>query len=168
VALPPDDVAELWTIRVRNRSGRARRLSLYPYFPVGYMSWMNQAGRYRADLGGIVCASVTPYQKVDDWFRQRDFLERTVLLHQREPAAWEANQAGFEGEGGLNAPDSIVGRARLAGGDALYETPTAVLQYPLALEPDAEECFRFVFAPAHDDAGIAALRERYLGAQGFA
>src|SRR5690606_35061507 len=77
VALPPDDVAELWTIRVRNRSGRARRLSLYPYFPVGYMSWMNQAGRYRADLGGIVCTSVTPYQKVEDWFRQRDFPGRT-------------------------------------------------------------------------------------------
>ena len=167
VSLPPDDVAELWTIRVRNRSGRARRLSLYPYFPVGYMSWMNQSGGYRADLGGIVCNSVTPYQKVDDWFRQRDFLDRTVLLHERQPAAWEANQAAFEGEGGLNAPDSITGRSRLAGGDALYETPTAVLQYPLALEPDAGECFRFVFAPARDDAGIAALRERYLGAGGF-
>lgn len=167
VALPPDDVAELWTIRVRNRSGRARRLSLYPYFPVGYMSWMNQAGRYRADLGGIVCTSVTPYQKVEDWFRQRDFLDRTVLLHDRAPAAWEANQAAFEGEGGLAAPDAIVSRARLACGDALYETPTAVLQYPLELLPGAEESFRFVFAPARDDAGIKALRARHLGAGGF-
>jgi len=168
VSLPADDVAELWTIRVRNRSGRARRLSLYPYFPVGYMSWMNQSGGYRPDLGAIVCSSVTPYQKVDDWFRQRDFLDRTVLLHDREPAAWEANQAAFEGEGGLAAPDAISGRERLAGGDALYETPTAVLQYPLALAPGAEESFRFVFAPARDDAGVAALRERYLAGNGFA
>src|SRR5690606_21727294 len=158
VALPPDDVAELWTIRVPNRSGRARRLSLYPYFPDGYMSWMNQAGSYRADLGGIVCTSVTPYQKVEDWFRQRDFLDRTVLLHDRAPAAWEANQAAFEGEGGLAAPDAIVSRARLACGDALYETPTAVLQYPLELLPGAEESFRFVFAPARDDAGVEAPR----------
>lgn len=168
VSLPVDDVAELWTIRVRNRSGRARRLSLYPYFPVGYMSWMNQSGRYRADLGGIVCSSVTPYQKVGEWLRQREFLDRTVLLHDREPAAWEANQTAFEGEGGLAAPDAITGRERLAGGDALYETPTAVLQYPLALAPGAEESFRFVFAPARDDAGIAALRERYLARDGFA
>ncbi len=167
VTLPAEDVAELWTITVRNLSGRARRLSLYPYFPVGYMSWMNQCGGYRPDLGGIVCGSVTPYQKVDDWFRQRDFLDRTVLLHDRAPAAWEANQAGFEGEGGLSAPDAITGRERLAGGDALYETPTAVLQYPLELAPGAQDSFHFVFAPAHDDAGVAALRARYLGPGGF-
>ena len=167
VVLPPDDVAELWTLRVRNVSGRARRLSLYPYFPVGYMSWMNQSGRYRADLGGIVCDSVTPYQKVEDWFRQRDFKDRTVLLHERTPDAWEANQAAFEGEGGLHAPASILDHARLAGGDALYETPVAALQYRVALDATAEDSFRFVFAPARDDAEIIALRERHLSRQGF-
>ena len=167
VVLPPDDVAELWTLRVRNVSGRARRLSLYPYFPVGYMSWMNQSGRYRADLGGIVCDSVTPYQKVEDWFRQRDFKDRTVLLHERTPDAWEANQAAFEGEGGLHAPASILDHERLAGGDALYETPVAALQYRVALDATAEESFRFVFAPARDDAEIIALRERHLSRQGF-
>ena len=46
---------------------------------------MNQSGRYRADLGGIVCDSVTPYQKVADHFRQREFKDRTVLLHERRP-----------------------------------------------------------------------------------
>ncbi|PPT45165.1 hypothetical protein XarCFBP6762_21455, partial [Xanthomonas arboricola] len=50
-----------------------RRLSLYPYFPIGYMSWMHQGGAYEPALGGIVCRSVAPYQKVDDYFRQRDF-----------------------------------------------------------------------------------------------
>src|SRR5512137_2661416 len=44
------DVVELWSLVVRNTSSRSRRLSLYPYFPVGYMSWMNQSGRYRPDL----------------------------------------------------------------------------------------------------------------------
>ena len=67
------------------------------------MSWMNQSGRYRDDLGGIVCDSIAPYQKVEDYFRQRDFKDRTVLLHERTPDAWEANQAQFEGEGGLHA-----------------------------------------------------------------
>ena len=33
---------------------------------------------------------------------------------------------------------------------------------------DGEEIFRFVFAPARDDAEIAALRARYLSADGFA
>ncbi|WP_202845274.1 GH36-type glycosyl hydrolase domain-containing protein [Luteimonas saliphila] len=168
VSLPADEVAELWTLRVRNVSGRVRRVSVYPYFPVGYMSWMNQSGRYRADLGGIVCDSVAPYQKVADYFRQRDFKDRTVLLHERAPDAWEANQTAFEGEGGLQAPSSITQREQLACGDALYETPTAALQYRLALVPDAVEEFRFLFAPARDEAEIAALRERYLSAGGFA
>ena len=167
VALPAEDVAELWTLRVRNLSGRARRLALYPYFPVGYMSWMNQSGRYRSDLGGIVCDSATPYQKVEDWFRQRDFMDRTVLLHDRRPDAWEANQAAFEGEGGLHAPAAVVARDLLSCGDALYETPVAALQYRVGLEPGGEQVFRFVFAPARDDAGIRALRQRYLSPQGF-
>ncbi|MDH5832074.1 NdvB protein [Luteimonas sp. M1R5S18] len=168
VQLPADEPAELWTVEVRNRSGRERKLSLYPYFPVGYMSWMNQSGVYRPDLGAIVCSSVTPYQKVEDWFRQREFLDRTVLLHGRAPDAWEANQAAFEGEGGLHAPDAIALSERLAGRDALYETPTAALQYRLALDDGASDTLRFVFAPARDDAHVAALRERHLSQAGFA
>lgn len=168
VSLPPEEVAELWTLRVRNRSGRARRIALYPYFPVGYMSWMNQSGHHDAALGGIVCASVAPYQKIADWFRQRDFKDCTVLLHERAPDAWEANQAAFEGEGGLHAPDAIVGAASLAGGDALYETPAAVLQYRVALEDGAAEEYRFLFAPVRDRAEAMALRARHLSVRGFA
>ena len=168
VVLPVDDVAELWTVRVRNRSGRRRRLSLYPYFPVGYMSWMNQSGRYRDDLGGIVCDSIAPYQKVEDYFRQRDFKDRTVLLHERTPDAWEANQAQFEGEGGLHAPHGIVGGERLGSGDAAYEMPTTVLQYRVALDDDEVQEYRFLFAPARDDDEIRQLRARHLSPGGFA
>ena len=168
VRLAAEDVAELWLLRVRNVSGRARRISLYPYFPVGYMSWMNQSGRYRADLGGVVCDSVTPYQKVADYFRQREFKDRTVLLHERTPDAWEAIQAAFEGEGGLHAPQAVVGQARLGCGEALYETPVAALQYRVELPVDGVEEYRFVFAPARDDAEIAALRATHLSAGGFA
>ena len=167
VALPLEDVAELWTLRVRNGSERRRRISLYPYFPVGYMSWMNQSGAYDAALGGIVCRSVTPYQKVADWFRQRDFKDCTVLLHERQPDAWEANQAAFEGAGGLHAPDAVVRRARLACGDALYETPVAALQYVLALAPGEAQELRFLFGPARDAEEIAGLRARHLSAAGF-
>lgn len=167
VQLPIDDVAELWLLRVRNRSGRPRRISLYPYFPVGYRSWMNQSGSHRADLGGIVCDSVTPYQKVEDYFRNRDFRDRTVLLYERTPHAWEANQSAFEGEGGLNAPSSIVDHESLGNGDARYEMPTAALQYRLQLAADETQVFRFLFAPARDDDEIRALRTRHLSECGF-
>jgi cellobionic acid phosphorylase len=167
VALPVDDVAELWTLEVRNPGDRPRRLSLYPYFPVGYMSWMHQGARYRKDLGGIVCDSVTPYQKVDDWFRIRDYKDRTVLLHEQVPTAWECLQSAFEGEGGLHAPAAIVDGESLACGEALYELPAAVLQYRLALAPGQSRRFRFLFAPARDDGEIAGLRRRHLSEAGF-
>ncbi|WP_369915055.1 GH36-type glycosyl hydrolase domain-containing protein [Xanthomonas sp. NCPPB 3005] len=165
--LPVDDTVELWQCQVRNLDGRARRIALYAYFPVGYMSWMHQSGEYRADLGGIVCRSVTPYQKVEDYFRNRDFKDCTFLLHEQAPDAWDARQLAFEGEGGLHAPSAVL-QPRLGGSDARYETPTAALQYCLTLQPQQEQTLRFLFGPARDDAEIAALRQRYLSAAGFA
>ena len=93
LGLPTDEVVELWSLRVSNLSGRPRRISVYPYFPIGYMSWMNQSAEYRADLGGIVASSVTPYQKVADYFKNQAFKDKTFFLCEQPPDAWEANQA---------------------------------------------------------------------------
>ncbi|QGZ40081.1 cellobionic acid phosphorylase [Pseudoduganella flava] len=166
LTLPVDDVAELWTLKVTNLGSRPRKLSIYPYFTIGYMSWMNQSAEYRADLRGIVASSVTPYQKVADYFKQKDFKDKTFFLCERAPDAWEAAQEVFEGEGGLHAPSALEGES-LAGGDARYETPVAAVQYRVALGASASEEYRFLFGPAFDDAEIVALRERYLGAAQF-
>ena len=167
VSLAPDDVAELWQVRVTNTSGRPRKFSLYPYFPVGYMSWMNQGGCYRPDLGGIVCSAITPYQKLEDYFKNKQNKDKTFFLADREPDAWETRQEAFEGEGGLHAPSAIL-QERLEGGEALYETPTAVLQYRIVLEAAESREFRFVFGAALDDNEIRTLRARYLDAEAFA
>ena len=166
MTLPVDDVVELWSLRVTNLSGRVRKVSVYPYFPIGYMSWMNQSAECRPDLGGIVASSVTPYQKVADYFKNKDFKDKTYFLCERTPDAWEACQETFEGEGGLHNPDGAR-REVLTSGDARYETPAATVQYRLALDDGAAEEFRFAFGPALDDAEIAAVRSRYLSAQGF-
>jgi len=167
LSIPTDDVVELWSLRVTDLSGRARRLSVYPYFPIGYMSWMNQSGEYRPDLGGVVASSVAPYQKVADYFKQKDFKDKTYFLCEEAPHAWEVQQQAFEGEGGLHRPSAIDAEL-LANGDARYETPAAVVQYRLALDAGGAHDFRFIFGPAFDDAEIAAMRARYLHAGGFA
>src|SRR5690606_28279629 len=107
VSLPTDDALELWSLRVTNRSGRERKLSVYPYFPIGYMSWMNQSAEYRADLGGIVATCVTPYQKVADYFKNKNYKDKTFFLHEQAPSAWEVKQEDFEGEGGLHNPSGV-------------------------------------------------------------
>lgn len=166
LGLPTDDVVELWEVRVTNLSGRARRISLVPYFPIGYMSWMNQSAEWRADLGGIVASSVTPYQKVAEHFKNLHLKDKTYFLCERAPDAWEANQAAFEGEGGLHNPGALQA-GLLAGGDARYETPAACVQYRLALAPGESQTLRFLFGPALDDAEIASVRDTYLGEAAF-
>ncbi|MCU6497082.1 NdvB protein [Rugamonas sp. A1-17] len=166
LSLPVDDVVELWSLRVTNLSGRPRRLSVYPYFPIGYMSWMNQSGEYRADLGGVVASCVTPYQKVGDYFKQKDFKDKTYFLCEEAPQAWEVQQAAFEGEGGLHHPSAIQAD-QLSNGDARYETPAAVVQYRLALATSASHGYRFIFGPAFDDAEIRTMRAKYLSAAAF-
>jgi cellobionic acid phosphorylase len=167
VAVPVDVVVELWSLAVTNTGGTARRLSVWPCFSVGYMSWMNQSACYRSDLGGVVAHSVTPYQKLEDYPKIRDYKDCTFLLHDTEPLAFEASRDAFEGEGGLADPDAL--RAdQLANGDALYETPVAALQYRVTLAPGEAREFRFLFGPARDDDEIATLRARYLVPGAFA
>jgi cellobionic acid phosphorylase len=167
LTLPPDDVVELWSVRVTNRSERSRRLGFYPYFPIGYMSWMNQSARYREDLMSIVASCVTPYQKVGDYFKNRGFKDRTFFMADQAPISWETRREAFEGEGGLHAPSALE-PPELSRSDALYETPAAVLQYRLELAPASEFNFRFLFGPAFDEAEIAALRKSYLKDPTFA
>lgn len=161
VSLPVDDVVELWSLSLTNISARTRNISVYPYFTVGYMSWMNQSAEYRADLGGIVATCVTPYQKVADYFKNKNLKDKTFFLAETPPASWEARQENFEGEGGLHNPSALQ-LNELAKGDARYETPAAVLQYRLQLPAVGSRDFRFVFGPAFDDAEIKNIRAKYL------
>lgn len=166
LSLPVDEVVELWEVRITNLSGKNRNISLYPYFPVGYMSWMNQSAEYRADLCGIVANCVTPYQKVADYFKNKNFKDKTFFLHSDKPDAWEAKQERFEGEGGLHNPDGLQ-LELLSCGDARYETPAAILQYRLNLSANATKDYQFIFGPAFDDAEIARLKSTYLNPEAF-
>jgi cellobionic acid phosphorylase len=161
LSLPKDDVMELWRVKVTNLSKNKRKLSIYPYYTVGYMSWMNQSGEYKADLQGIVCSCVTPYQKYQDYDKIKDFNDQTYLLADHEPSAWEVNQEAFEGEGGITNPSSVQ-KEQLSKGDSRYETPVAVLQYRLDMEPGEEKEYRFIFGPAKDEEHIGRIRKQYF------
>ncbi|MEK4045022.1 NdvB protein [Paenibacillus sp. FSL H8-0048] len=159
LSLPKDDPMELWRVKVTNLSDAPRKISIYPYFTIGYMSWMNQSGEYKEALQGIVATAVTPYQKYQDYAKIKHLKDKTFLLADHAPASWEVNQEAFEGEGGIGSP-SAVKNERLAQGEARYETPVAALQYSLDLAAGEEREYRFIFGPAHDEQEIAEIRHR--------
>ncbi|KAF2002607.1 glycoside hydrolase family 94 protein [Amniculicola lignicola CBS 123094] len=165
--IPTHDVAELWTIKVTNISGKPRKISVYPYFPIGYKSWMNQEAEWDQQLGGIIASSITPYQKADDYPKVKTLKDKTYFICETPPVSWEAQQLAFEGEGGLHAPSSIQA-TELGKSDARYETPTAAVQYRESLKVDESKEFRFLFGPALDAAEIQGMREKYLSKAGFA
>lgn len=173
LSLSPDEPIEMWKVAVKNNSNRQRKISIYPSFTIGYMSWMNQAGQYEADLQGIVCTSITPYQKYKDYDKIKKFKDMTFLLADRAPLSWEANWEVFEGEGGITNPSALANET-LSNSDARYETPAAVMQYSLPLEAGAEQQLRFLFGPANNKQEIAAIRNKYFvqtdaaGKDGFA
>ncbi|MDZ7923664.1 MAG: NdvB protein [Marinagarivorans sp.] len=166
VSLPVDDVVELWSLSVKNLGTKTRNLSIYPFFTIGYMSWMNQGAMYRPDLGGIVASCVTPYQKVNDYPMIKTLKDKTFFLHDTPPHGWEVARERFEGEGGLHNPDALQTES-LSNGDALYETPAAVLQYRESLASNESKNYRFIFGPAHNDTEIQYLRDKYLSANAF-
>ncbi|OIW27118.1 glycoside hydrolase family 94 protein [Coniochaeta ligniaria NRRL 30616] len=167
VGVPTSDVVELWTVRVANVSGRPRRISVYPYFPIGYLSWMNQSAVFRQDLGGVVASSITPYQKASDYFKNKSLKDKTYFLCEKKPDAWEARQDAFEGEGGLHSPSSMQA-AKMGNSDAIYETPTAAVQYRVEFGDSEHRDYRFLFGPAVDDEEIWGVRSKYLSEEGFA
>ena len=167
VSLPERDVVELWALTVHNRGARPRLLSVYPYFSIGYMSWMNQSATYDADLQGVVARSVTPYQKLEDYPAVKALKDMTFLAADRPADGWECSLREFEGEGGLHNPDALHGEL-LGGNSAAYETPAAVLQFRHELAPGTSETTRLLFGPAQHAGEIAALRDRYLKPDGFA
>jgi len=166
LTLSKDEVLELWRVKIQNHSRSRKKISFYPYFTVGYMSWMNQSGEYHPELQSIVCSSVTPYQKYPDYFKNRDFKDKTFLMAEQEPLSWEANQEAFEGEGGIGSPTAVHDDL-LSQGDAKYETPVCVMQYRIELEPGEEKEYRFLFGAAQSEQEIASVRQRYFLQDGF-
>ncbi len=158
LSLPKEEAMELWRVKVTNLSQTKRNISIYPYFTIGYMSWMNQSGEYKPELQGIVASAITPYQKYQDYAKIKLLKDKTFLLADQEPSAWEVNQEAFEGEGGITSPSAIQNEV-LSKGESRYESPVAVLQYRLELEPGEEQAYRFVFGPAKDEAEIAQIRQ---------
>ncbi len=163
--LTEEDILEKWSCTVKNMSATKRKLSIYPYFPVGYMSWMNQSGVYHKHLNGIVCSCVTPYQKYKEYDKIKTLKDKTFFLADREPTSWEVNQMQFEGNGGLRNPEGIL-KTELGKQNAHYETPAAIFQYRIALEPNEEENYRFLFGPALNETEVSAIKARYFDAQG--
>lgn len=164
LSLPENEALEQWSFKIKNTSNKKQQLSIYPYFPVGYMSWMNQSAEFNEAINAIICSCITPYQKYNEYDTIKTFNDKTFLIANTKPTAWEANQHIFEGEGGLSSPSGIQ-QEKLSKTDARYETPTCVMQYQVSLAPEEEKEYLFLFGAAKTEKEIVEIRNRYFEAK---
>ena len=161
LTLPVDDTLELWTLEVTNNGDEPQDVDIVPHFSIGYMSWMNQSAGFVPPLNAIVANKVTPYQKIEDYHKQRDFSDITFLASDGHVESWCASLRKFEGEGGLHNPDALHSKT-LGDHEARYETPVAVLKHKVALCSGQKHVFKYLFGAAKSRDDIHRLKARYL------
>ncbi|BCE01535.1 GH36-type glycosyl hydrolase domain-containing protein [Marinicellulosiphila megalodicopiae] len=160
LTLVNDEVAEVYQVSVKNLSNKPRKISLIPYFPVGYSSWMNMGGDFDKELNAVVCTCISPYQKVEDHFKQKHFKDITYLTADRTPNSYEVALQKFEGDGGLHNPSALQDKQNLTNGNALYEMPACIMQFELELASNQQEDTTLLFGPAFDKAEIKNLKAK--------
>jgi len=161
LTLAESDPIERWGMRIENKSGRSRCIDVVPYFPIGYLSWMNQSASFSESVNGIVAHHVPPYQKTEDWPAIKRLKTRTVLLADTDVTSWTSRHQSFEGEGGLHNPDALTASC-LPGHSAQYERPAAVLQHKTDLPVAKEIALQWLFGPVDDEVHAAGLAKKYF------
>jgi cellobionic acid phosphorylase len=164
LSLDQDKPLEVWDFSITNSSDRARNVDVYPYFPIGYMSWMNQSADYDDDINGIVASSVTPYQKVEEYYKNQQLKDLTFFLSKKKPTTWTCEQADFEGHGGLHCPDGVVNE-RLNNNKASYQIPAACMQFSLSLLPNELNSQQFLFGAANHRDDIDEIHGQYFSTE---
>lgn len=158
--LSDSDALEKWHLQVENTGDVERELSIYPYFPFGYMSWMNQGAVYDEELHAIIGSCITPYQKAAELEKIKALKDLTFFASDRKPDSWTCVHNDFEGHSGLQAPEGIS-QSLLSENNAVYEVPTACMQFNISLIPGDTQQFNWLFGPAQNKAEIALLLKQF-------
>ncbi|TQV71133.1 NdvB protein [Aliikangiella marina] len=159
--LAKEDVVELWSLKIINQTNKVKKINVYPYFSIGYMSWMNQSASFSSELNGIIASSIAPYQKTEDYYKQKDFKDLTFLLSNKKIDSYCAQLAAFEGTNGLHNPEALK-QEILNNDSANYQTPAAILHHHIEINPKKETQLNYLFGPAKDIEDVKQFKRFYF------
>ncbi|MCB1243342.1 MAG: cyclic beta 1-2 glucan synthetase [Akkermansiaceae bacterium] len=157
-----DSPVKFVVVRVRNHSGRARRLSV-----TGYWEWV--LGQWRhSNLMHIVTevdpASGTLYARND---YNREFAGKTVFVNVNEAARTvTGNRTEFLGRNGTTARPAAMWKDHLSGRTGASLDPCAALQAPFDLAKGQERELVFLLGAGNDAEEAHQLVRRFSGSAG--
>ena len=158
------DPLEVWDVRVRDLSGRPRRISLFAHV----VMQCDGTDLYTGEMGRI--AKYVP--EVDSLFVRMDaerHLEINFPLHngfltaRPAPASWDANPGAFLGPRRTLANPRAVEQGRCEDSTMAMWPPIAALQIKLDLPGNGQADARILAGACDHEPHIRALREKYLG-----
>ncbi|QDP01535.1 gluconokinase, GntK/IdnK-type [Thalassotalea sp. PS06] len=164
VTLDGELAVEVWQLSIEDLSGKARKLSVYPAFSVGYRSWMNQSADFDSNLNAIVAKAIAPYQQLKDYEKSKAASKRCFMTSNQTPTSWCASLSGFEGEGGLHNPDAVAAET-LGNISGNYESIIAAQQFQIELDAKGKHQLAILFGQVDDDnydTQIADIRQIYF------
>jgi cellobiose phosphorylase len=161
VFVAADDPLEIWTVRLRNRSRRRRRLTLFTRVHWGLRSYPAYYFDMRVVCGGLYDARNRAVAAFNH--DQNNAAPRSGLLMSDTPVdGYDLSRESFDGDGVFrDFPAAVVaGRCRNSTGQAPYAGMIGALQQTVALRAGEEKTLRFVLGAAAADPRRAAAQRR--------
>jgi cyclic beta-1,2-glucan synthetase len=159
--VPVDDPIKIIRVRIRNQSGRRRRLTA-----TFFVEWVLTTTRDRGAMNVLT--------EVDDksgallarnWFNE-DFASQVAFADVSiRPRTLTADRTEFLGRNGSVAAPAALGRVSLSGRAGAALDPCAALQAPLELAPGESQEVVFLLGQASDVDAVRRLVQQYCDPQ---
>ena len=173
--VPVDLYGEIWTVRVRNESGKQRIISLFPTVsfsldgfshPRYYEMYRSIETTFDPGLNGIFCRSAHPFAPHR---RYNGYLASSepVVAYDGDLTAFCGSLSTVTNKDASSSalyqcPEILLGGKDCTGSDGALFIPGAVLQHRLALNPGEEKEIHLVFGVAESPQEARESARKYL------
>ena len=143
--VPPRENLEIWRVRVRNRTRKAQRLSIFSFVEFCSFEALNDMTNYQRtySIGEVEVEGGVIYHKTEYRERRNHY---ALFGCTRAVDGFDTSRDAFVGvHNGLHDPRAVLA-GRCSGSIAHGWNPVGAHQVNLTLKPGAEETFAFVLA----------------------
>jgi cellobionic acid phosphorylase len=161
LVLPRDDIAELWSVTVRNAGSTPRAVSMVPFFGIGVTGKQRDVAVWDDEIGGMVHDWFGWWNSLDEYERMDARPHLLLCAPDEHPDGWEFSRDAFIGTGAVHCPEALS-REPLGDGAGHQESIAAVFQFRRTLAGGEEFTVRILLAPARSRDEMHCLRGKYL------
>lgn len=164
VFVPKNDLCEIWTLTIENRSTAPRRLRLVPYIDAALGGLLKPQAYYLSAGSFVVesCAAVLQGRAEFDGSE----IAVNYLMMDRAVTGCDTRHSSFVGYGTEQMPDALK-RPVLGHNDCVAEKGILALETMLELAPGARAAINVVAGIAVDRLDIARVRQSYFTGDGI-